>query len=505
VEDRANTKGLVSSFQLIFTRCGQVCAFRRRMPPSSAQVSSSPKIQVQLSGTNDGRRSFVAYSRAHTGPSRRTTRLRAAVALLALFVACLGFRTYLSQRQPMSVSSSETWRQKIAANLPSWMSGSAERTSPVNSEDVRNANAFAVALFGKVADGKPDVFLSPLSVATSLAMLLAGASIGGPVERELNAVLKTSGADIAALQAGLSAGTDGAKVKILSANSLWIKSTINADFKSHVSKEFQAEVKPLSTEPEPINKWVNDATDGMIPVLMDRIPAQAVALLVNAVFFKGAWTHAFNPSQTKADTPFRQPGGAGEKLVKMMVMRNQNFRFGEAPLPRGSLKMVELPYGDSAKYTAVVVLPEDEATLSDAVASIGDWDKWIGKLSAEPVKVDYLGMPRFKLEYGASSLKPALEALGLKSAWTPDPAAAKFDRMTDDPQVALDDVVHKAAVEVTEEGTKASAATGAVMTPKSFNALQDSRMIYVDAPFLFAIRNRESGLIVFLGRVDDPK
>jgi serine protease inhibitor len=266
-----------------------------------------------------------------------------------------------------------------------------------------------------------------------------------------------------------------------------------------------ANVLPLPSDPDPVNAWVNDATEGMIPTLMDRIPPRTIALLLNAVFFKGAWTHAFDPAQTMKDTLFRQPGAAVEKRVKMMVLRNQHFCFGEAPLARGRLKMVEMPYGDSKRYTAVVLLPEGEATLADAVASVADWSTWMQSLSPVPVKVDYLGLPRFRLEYGASSLKPALTALGLKSPWTADQSAPLFTRMTDDPDVAIDDIVHKAAVEVTEEGTKASAATAIVMTPKSIQPQKDMRRIYVDAPFLFAIRNRESGLIVFLGRVDDPK
>jgi serine protease inhibitor len=422
---------------------------------------------------------------------------------------------------PMEASAApETWRQKLGAVLPSWIPGAQEKQMqqqqgepPEAADDVRSANAFAVALFGQVADTATDVFLAPVSVAAALGMLLAGTSPGGLVEDELKALLRTTddtGAAAAALlPSQVAAGGGGGhetNVNMLMANSLWVKSAINADFKSQVSKVFDASVLPLPSDPDPVNKWVNDATRGMIPTLLDRIPPRTIAILLNAVFFKGAWTHPFDPAQTMDDILFRQPGATTEeKRVKMMVMRNQRFWYGEAPLAGGRLKMVELPYGDAKQYTALVLLPEGGATLADAVARVADWSSWMKHLSPEPVKVDYLGLPRFKLEYGASSLKPALTALGLKSPWTADLSAPLFTRMTDDPDVAIDDVLHKAAVEVTEEGTKASAATAIIMTPKSIQQPKDMRRIYVDAPFLFAIRNRESGLIVFIGRVDDPK
>jgi serpin B len=130
----------------------------------------------------------------------------------------------------------------------------------------------------------------------------------------------------------------------------------------------------------------------MNPKLVNDVPPNAMALILNAVYFKGAWTHPFNPKRTRNNVPFRQSWSKVKKHVNMMSMEREKFYFGKARLNAGNLRIIELTYGNKQAYSAVVALPVGKATLDDAVANIGNWNIWMRNLSSTPVKVNFLGI-----------------------------------------------------------------------------------------------------------------
>lgn len=169
----------------------------------------------------------------------------------------------------------------------------------------------------------------------------------------------------------------------------------------------------------------------------------------------------------------------------------------------GTVKVVELPYGKK-EFAATVVVPTGKLTVAEVAATFeggaGVWEEWVEGMSLR--RLQELAMPRFKLEFGAQSLKANLAKLGVRAAFEGDAREPQFLRMTADRDAYLDDVLHKATLECTEEGTIATAATAGIMMTRSMPRERPS--VVLDRPFLFVIRNTVSGSILFVAKVDNP-
>jgi serine protease inhibitor len=350
--------------------------------------------------------------------------------------------------------------------------------------------------------------LAPVSVAAAVGMAMADATEGGAVEAELGAVLGVRGGAAAvgaAVRVDGGGGRAAGGATVVVANSVWVGGRVRDAFAAEVASGFGADVRALAGGADAVNRWVGAATGGAIARVVDDVAPDTVALLVSAVFFRGAWTHAFRPDET-VDRAFRAP--RGDVTVRMMMRRHARRRYGVADLGagRGALRLLELPYGADGRFAAVFGLPAGGATLDDVAARVGDeWPAWMGAVGAAPAVISLLGVPRFRAEFGAASVKAALTALGVGAAWGAGAPGGGplFGRLSDDPAVHLSDVVHKAVVEVTEEGTTAAAASAAVVMSRSISR-DDPLSVVVDAPFLFAIRDTVTGLLLFVGRVDNP-
>eukprot|EP00173_Palmaria_palmata_P003760 Plantae.Rhodophyta-Palmaria_palmata.ctg4080.p1 GENE.Plantae.Rhodophyta-Palmaria_palmata.ctg4080~~Plantae.Rhodophyta-Palmaria_palmata.ctg4080.p1 ORF type:complete len:158 (-),score=39.83 Plantae.Rhodophyta-Palmaria_palmata.ctg4080:66-503(-) len=143
------------------------------------------------------------------------------------------------------------------------------------------------------------------------------------------------------------------------------------------------------------------------------------------------------------------------------------------------------------------------------MVGIRNWDAWMGEMDGKQVQVASLAVPRFRIEYGVTSMKGALEEMGVKAAWGPPKLVngkveALFEQMTPDPEVFVSDVLHKVVIEVSEKGTKAAAASVAVVKTRSLSPTNEVEMI-VDKPFLFVIRDTFTKSVLFLARVDNPR
>lgn len=335
-------------------------------------------------------------------------------------------------------------------------------------------------------------FLSPISASMALGMALNGADgetftamretlgFGELSENAINTSYRTL--------LDLLGDLDPA-VSLTLANGIWHRDDLvpRAPFVERVGEDFQATVEGLDfgspNAADVINGWVESATQGRIDDLVaSPIRPNLVAFLVNAVHFEGGWTHPFDPDRTTTQ-PFQLPGGPGAS-VELMDIR-ANLQHHQA----ASYAAVELPYGGHA-YAMTVVVPAGDATprsvLEDLAA--GGWDALVDGLTERDVRVL---LPRFELEW-ERTLNDHLAAMGMGIAFD---GGADFTRMFENASPWIDEVKQKSFVRVDEEGTEAAAATKVGMVVSA------PPQVRADRPFLFVIRERLTGTILFVGAV----
>ena len=366
-------------------------------------------------------------------------------------------------------------------------------------------NTFAFKLLRQLAIERPgaSVFVSPYSAATALQMAANGAA--GQTKTELQQALGTSGLsatelNAASLAAGKLLNSNGTNIILTSANALWYRqdSRIKKSFLDANQNVFSVAIKPLDFSNAPaaereINQWASEQTHGRITGIANGMidPVYTDLILANAIYFKGKWEEPFDKNLTK-ERPFNPAKGAPKNLPMMEMSKKFIYRKGSG------YQAVRLPYigDDLAMY---IFLPDINSSPTKLL-QIMSGDKW--RRVTVPGFSEHDGLvvlPKFKLE-NTYSLNQPLEALGMKEAF--NQKKADFSAMFSDPHF-ISEVRQKAFVEVTEEGTEAAAVTtielesnGMVMDPpKPFEMI-------VDRPFLFTIVDSRSGMILFIGVVN---
>jgi len=366
-------------------------------------------------------------------------------------------------------------------------------------------NRFAFSLFGEIArQTSPDsnLFISPLSAAMALAMAYNGAA--GATQAEMQQVLQLDGMTLDDVDQsyrsliGLLRGLDP-QVAFTIANSVWYDPNPvyapTPDYLATTRTYFDARVESLdfkspSAAPT-INAWVSDQTHGKIPTIVpDPIPPDAVAYLINAIYFKGSWTARFDKGLTRPGT-FRLANGAAATVPMMTHGHSVRVRYARAE----GVTVLDLPYGGEA-FSMTIVLPQVAGGIDSLVQGLTEerWRGWVAALDSGSLEVV---MPKFTLTYGLT-MNDVLRALGMPSAFC-DAPHPDFTRLNPSGALCISDVRHKTFVDVNEEGTEAAAATSVEI---SFTSL--AAPLQVDRPFVFAIRERLSGAILFLGRVMNP-
>jgi serine protease inhibitor len=362
---------------------------------------------------------------------------------------------------------------------------------------IASSNEFAFDLF-RESDrrfGDGNVFLSPLSASMALGMTMNGAqgetlnemrSMLGFGELELRQI-NESYRDLIALLLDLDPSVD---TRI--ANSVWYRNGFPFDqsFLDLVADYFSAEVQGIEmvdADKATINDWVSDATGGKIRSIVDGITPLHVMFLINGIYFKGSWTRQFDPAATR-DAPFRLEDGRNVQ-VKMM---KGTLPFGHRQM--NGYQVIDLPYGNGA-FSMTILLPDQPGGV-DALAASLDPVEWAAATTDLPRRELELHLPRFRIEY-KQELNETLKALGMNAAF----GRADFSGMSSSHgrELFVSRVVQKSYVEVNEEGTEAAAATSVEII-----VVSAPPAVYVDRPFLFAIRERFSGTILFIGKVVDP-
>jgi len=368
---------------------------------------------------------------------------------------------------------------------------------------VDSNNQFAIDLYRKInsKDTEKNIFVSPFSVSTALAMTYEGSR--GNTRKQMSGVLHLDMSDVdrqsgfSALLAETSAGP-GKHYKLNVANALWGQKGFHfeAPFLSATGKYYGGALNlvdfKLNTEGarQEINTWAEDHTAKMI---RDLIPARALdrnarLVLTNAIYFKGTWASQFKPLFTK-DAPFNV-----SKTVKVqtpMMHQTGHFRF----IKESGVSAIELPYADD-DLSMIAILPDGDI---DKMGESLTLDK-IRQLSVDMFSQDVdVYLPRFKMEAGYG-LGGMLSDMGMPDAFIEN--LANFSGMTGQPDLYIDKVIHKARIEVNEEGSEAAAATAVIMVTKAM--MTDKAVFRADRPFLFMIVHNKTGAILFMGRLSNP-
>ena len=372
-----------------------------------------------------------------------------------------------------------------------------EESSPVDDRLVSANTSFGFNLFEKLVERNPDgnTFVSPASIAMALAMTYNGAN--GDTQEAMAKTLELQGMSLEEVNQASAALMErlknlGDDVLLNIANSLWAREgeEFKADFLKRNRDFYQAYIDNLDfDDPKAasvINAWVKEKTQGKIEDMVNEIPKGVILYLINAVYFKGIWGIEFNEEYTK-ERDFTLLDGS-KKKVPMMMASSKGFRafMGQ------EFDAVALPYGDG-KVSMYIFVPHRESSLKEFYRELnaGSWEGWIPQLRQQEI---ILIMPRFKLEYDVK-LNDALAELGMGMAFG---KGANFEGMCPGGGVWIDEVKHKTYLEVNEKGTEAAAATSVRMKkgPATY--------VHVDRPFFCAIRDDETGAVLFMGSIVEP-
>ncbi|MCE5278581.1 MAG: serpin family protein [Planctomycetaceae bacterium] len=370
----------------------------------------------------------------------------------------------------------------------------------------RSSNTFAVNLYQRLAAGQQkNLFFSPSSIHTALAMALTGAR--GQTASQMRDAMDWPSDDPAVTAAAFNSLLEGLKpgknahYELHSANSLWGQKGYDwkADFLKLTKEQFQAPLREVNYQTAPddaakqINAWVEKETHDKIKDLIKpgMLTADTRLVLANAIYFKGTWLHQFNKNATQ-DADFR----TGGKTVKVPMMF-QKARFGYAA--DDDVQVLSMPYKGN-ELSMVIVLPKKDDGLPALVKDMtpAKLEAWITRVRSREV-LTYV--PRFKMT-DEFALSAALKEMGMKDAF--DPAAADFSGMDGKRDLFISAALHKAFVDVNEEGTEAAAATG-IMVGVTSVQIDEPPTFRADHPFLFVIRHNATGAMLFLGQVVDPK
>lgn len=369
-------------------------------------------------------------------------------------------------------------------------------------------NASGQQLFKQFLAASPgNVVFSPYSIGTAMAMTLSGARGGNAAEmakvlaqtlpREKIDAANAAALAVLAAYGQAAEGKPAAQIRIANALMLTGKdSPISQAYQEELKSQYAAEVFS-GADLAQVNAWVKDKTDGKIESILDSLDPRTAAVVLDAIYFKAPWHSTFDAKSTR-DQTFHL--AAGEAEVPTMRMHGQF-----AVAARQGYKAIRLPYGNE-HLAMIVVLPDQAVSAADVATRLdaAQMGQVLQDLSGSPHAVD-LTLPRFKANFKAN-LVDAFRGLGMHLAF--EDQGADFSGMTGQPPsavpLAIDEIMHRAVIEVTEEGTEAAAATAVVVGVRSVQ-VSEAESFQVDRPFLFYVVDDATQAILFQGRIADPR
>jgi serpin B len=392
----------------------------------------------------------------------------------------------------------------VAADAVKQQEGSAMDVSGI----VAGGNQFALDLYQQLRSQDGNLFVSPSSISVALAMTYAGAA--GDTEAEMAKTLHFEMPkdqlhdEMRALQDYWTTPDKKKGIKLNLANRLWGHEGYEflPQFLTITREKYAAELARLNfaqTEEarQTINVWVEDQTEDKITELIPPgvLSADTKLVLINAVYFHGIWSDPFKTDRTKGEY-FHLT--ATDKIKVPLMHRWDEFRYGAVD----DLQILELPYGDGS-LSMVVLLPKEIDGLANLEAKLTfqNLQQWMTSVRHEDEVKVYL--PKFKTT-SQFQMSDTLKAMGMELAFNGN--AADFSEMTGGRDLFISEVIHKAFVDVNEEGTEAAAATGVVMAPTAapIQEPKEPPVFRADHPFVFMIRDNRNSAIMFLGRITNP-
>jgi serine protease inhibitor len=380
------------------------------------------------------------------------------------------------------------------------------------SADVAAAdNGFGFRLLNAVQKTMPgeNVVLSPVSAALDLSMALNGAV--GQTRQEMLAVLSLTGSELSAINNAnaqlLKVMLTPAKSITLSvADSLWVnrgRGTLRPDYVKQMQEWYHAEITDLDfsnpSAAASVNGWASKETHGRISKVIDRIDPADLALLLDAVYFKGQWAQKFDKTQTQ-QRDFTLAGGSVKQVPRMA----QSGRFDYFEMPQ--MQAIRLPFGDG-DLVMEVLLPAKSSSLGELQAQLTPehWKGWQAQYVLRSGKIE---LPRFELKSNYRLNEP-LQTLGMTRAFRPDGAqlTGMLSSAPGEPRAGrffISSVLQSTYWKVDEEGSEAAAVTTTGVTSAAVPRPVQPFVMVVDRPFLCVIEDRRSGALLFVGAIYDP-
>ena len=242
---------------------------------------------------------------------------------------------------------------------------------------------------------------------------------------------------------------------------------------------------------EEINGWVSDHTDGMIDPFLEELPNGTVSMLINAVYFDGKWSMPFDEERTEKSTFY-----GSEKEVEIDMMAQEGTFFY---LENEEYQAIQLPYGDGSVVMNIVLPKDTDKPIEQWYKDLekDQTEIWKELNEAETADMEVVKIPKFALECSIPDLDNIMKELGMTDAYSEE---ADFSRLAENIQV--DSMLHKAKLEVSEQYTKASAATGIISKMTAIIEEEEKPEFVADHPFMFTIQDKENDMILFMGHVN---
>lgn len=367
-------------------------------------------------------------------------------------------------------------------------------------ETVNGMNEFALHLFQELPE--ENSFFSPYSISVAISMLDNAAENDTKEELENLLGIKDLSSHNLNIKTLLDS-YDGKGAIMNTANSVWwskgmtnFKETMKPDFLDPLRYYYGADVLQVdfteSKTIDQINDWIGDKTNEMIPKMLEKLDESTVMCLVNAVYFEGIWQNKFTKERT-----WKKEFNGVEKTVQVDMMQSGDLdlHYYEMDGMRG----IELPYEDST-IAMQIILPEEGSTQTihevfDALTTEEQLEFLNAVSESERKHITYLGLPKFSIEYEIDQFVTILKTLGMVDSF--DETLADFGKIND--LLYVSDVMHKARIEVDEEGSKAAAATLIATTETGAIIASENIEFLIDQPFIYVIRDTSTGTILFLG------
>ncbi len=380
--------------------------------------------------------------------------------------------------------------------------GSIDMSNKINKLVSAN-NKLGFQLFSEIhkSQSNENIFISPISIAIALSMTYNGAA--GKTQSAMAKTLNFQGMSLEEVNQAneeliILLDSLNSDIKLNISNSIWTK--IGVSFEQNflqINQEvYQSKVREIDFEnpqsTEIINNWIKDNTKGKIDKIIETLDRDSVMVLLNTIYFQGNWQKEFDDFSTQTQAFYLSDGM--EKQHPMMLKLSQYSYYENQ-----TFQAISLPYREG-RVSMYIFLPKEEIGLEKFHQTLNEenWENWIVKFESQAVT---LSLPKFKNEYEVT-LNNVLKFLGMEIAF--DKSEADFSGMCSIPsELYIDEIKHKTFVEVNETGTEAAAVTSIGIAAAS--AMITSLDMFVNRPFFFAIRDNNSGTILFMGEITNPE